>query len=451
MTTDRTTFIKKLFHFLTEMDYLWLKAVLDNPTKVPEQSDIDLFVKKAQLPAILDFVKSHPKLVHHEMSEQVSATYVHLFFADGSMLKLDLLTQLVRKQWVYLTPTYLLKNRIWKKGISTYPPEVLLEHVLLFNYLNHSGLPKKYIGYFSSFPKEEMSLLTSFINGKYGTGFESLDDMARFSPDARRAFLFHLGKNEENNLIERFYNGLEFLRSKIKTMKIGAGEVITFSGVDGAGKTTLLTDLRRTLTKQLGRKVVVLRHRPGLLPILSAWTQGKAAAEKKAATTLPRQGKNQSRLGSLLRFGYYYLDYLVGQFYVQLRYSLPGYTVIYDRYYFDFIIDGKRSNINLGEALPKWLYRFVAKPQLNVFLYAAPEVIRQRKKELPASDIFEMTERYRALFADFSQKQNGQYLCIENLDRDKTLRTILKHFLAKKQLETIEKEEMETSLRPAIN
>lgn len=206
------------------------------------------------------------------------------------------------------------------------------------------------------------------------------------------------------------------------------GQVVTFSGVDGAGKTTLLNDLRTLLEEECNRKVVVLRHRPSLLPILSAWTKGKQAAEAQSMASLPRQGNNQSIVGSLLRFGYYFTDYLLGQCYVWGRYLLPGYTVIYDRYYFDFIVDGKRSNIALGERLPKWLYRFVAKPGLNVFLYADPAVIRQRKQEMPVDDIQQMTGRYRSLFGELASRFQGQYLCIENNDRQQSLTTIVKHY-----------------------
>lgn len=448
MTNDRKTFIGDLFHFLADKDYLWLKAISDNPLKVPSHSDIDLFVKKENLEAVTAFASSHPKLANVKIKEEVSATFIHLLFQDGSILKLDLLTQLVRKQWVYLPEYYLLANRIWKNGVATYPPEVLFEHVLLFNFLNHSGLPKKYIGYFSSLPSGEMELLLSFINFKYETNFKNLDEMARFSPLVRRAFVRYLVKNEENTLYSRFNNGLDFFINRIKTMKMGAGEVITFSGVDGAGKTTLLHDLRHSLSHRFGKQVVVLRHRPGLLPILSAWTKGKTEAEKQAATALPRQGTNQSKLSSIFRFAYYFSDYILGQLWVKLRYTLLGYTVIYDRYYFDFIIDGKRSNLNLGTVLPKWLYRFVAKPQLNVFLYASPDVIRKRKKELPAADIIDMTERYQALFAEFSQTKRGKYLCIENLDRDKTLRTILQHLIAPQPKD---KQPKQVMLHPAMN
>ena len=114
-------------------------------------------------------------------------------------------------------------------------------------------------------------------------------------------------------------------------------------------------EIRQKIEKQLRMPVVVLRHRPSILPIISAYTMGKEAAEQKAASTLPRQGKNNSTLSSLLRFAYYYTDYVLGQFYIQVKYVLRGKVVVYDRYYFDFINDSKRSNISL----PNWFTKSI--------------------------------------------------------------------------------------------
>jgi thymidylate kinase len=169
------------------------------------------------------------------------------------------------------------------------------------------------------------------------------------------------------------------------------GITVTFSGVDGAGKSTIIEEVRQTLQKKYRQKIVVLRHRPSLLPILSSVVHGKSEAEKRTREKLPRQGTNKSVVSSLFRFTYYYLDYLVGQYYIYFRYTLRGYTVLYDRYYFDFIIDSRRSNIVLPKGFMKWCYHFIFKPQVNVFLFASPEIIRSRKQELSQEDITSLT------------------------------------------------------------
>ena len=175
--------------------------------------------------------------------------------------------------------------------------------------------------------------------------------------------------------------------------------------------------------------MVVLRHRPSILPIISAWRYGKKNAEQRSVNRLPRQGENKNTLSSYFRFGYYYFDYLLGQIYIWAKYLLRGYIVLYDRYYFDFIIDGKRSNIDIPSGVSKHLYWFVKKPELNFFLYADAETILKRKKELSPSVIEYLTNQYQQLFNEFSTKHKGVYLDIENINRQKTLHTIINHYV----------------------
>jgi thymidylate kinase len=206
------------------------------------------------------------------------------------------------------------------------------------------------------------------------------------------------------------------------------GIVITFSGVDGAGKSTILENTRRILHDKYRKKVVVLRHRPSLLPILSAWKYGKKNAEQKAANSLPRQGNNDSSAGSFFRFCYYYSDYLLGQFYVNMRYVRRGYTVLYDRYYFDFIVDARRSNIKLPKGMLKWGYHLVLKPEVNIFLYAPADEILKRKQELSRNEIEQLTGDYKELFEDFrNHYHHQQYLSLNNTDLDATMSQIEKH------------------------
>jgi thymidylate kinase len=205
---------------------------------------------------------------------------------------------------------------------------------------------------------------------------------------------------------------------------IKQSKVITFSGVDGAGKTTILTEIKNILEEKYNKKVVVIRHRPSILPILSAIKHGKKEAEKKTMEVLPRTGGNSSFISSLVRFTYYLLDYIFGQWILFFRHSLKGDIIIYDRYYFDFINDGRRTNIQLNEKFIKFFYRFVFKPEINIFLYAKSEVILSRKQEMDEKSIVELTAKYKTLFESFSEKNIEKYECIENLDKEKTLQII---------------------------
>ena len=207
-------------------------------------------------------------------------------------------------------------------------------------------------------------------------------------------------------------------------MKTNSVKIITFSGVDGAGKTTILREFTDLLQSKYNQEVIELRHRPSVLPILSAIKHGKKEAEKKTMEVLPRTGSNKSKLSSYIRFFYYLTDYVFGQWIIYFKYTRKGKTIIYDRYYFDFINDARRTNINLDSGFVKFFYKFVFKSEMNIFLYASPEVILSRKQEMDAESIVELTEKYKDLFDEFGKKKRDQYVAIENIDKEVTMQAI---------------------------
>jgi thymidylate kinase len=100
---------------------------------------------------------------------------------------------------------------------------------------------------------------------------------------------------------------------------------------------------------------------------------------------------------------------------------------LYDRYYFDFIIDSKRSNIKLPKGFLKFGYYFVIKPEVNIFLYASPDIILSRKQEMNEQDIKLLTSEYKDLFDEFSKSYKKQkYLSINNTDIEQTLDHVIK-------------------------
>jgi len=196
--------------------------------------------------------------------------------------------------------------------------------------------------------------------------------------------------------------------------------IISFSGVDGAGKTTVIESFKRKLKENFGKDVVVLRHRPSILPHLSYFKYGPKKAKEKLKNSHPREGKNSSRLSSFLRFSYYYLDYLLGHIYLAIL-RLRGKTILFDRYYFDFIVDSRRSNIVINSRMAEFLFKFVPKPHLNVFLFAPVGVILNRKKELPADEISMLTDKYLKLFDRLNRKYKQRFISIKNIKLNETL------------------------------
>ncbi len=189
-------------------------------------------------------------------------------------------------------------------------------------------------------------------------------------------------------------------------------------------KSTIIENVKNSLQKKYRKKVVVLRHRPSILPILSSYVHGKEKAEQIATETLPRHGKNKNIISSMLRFSYYLTDYIFGQFVIWFKYTSKGYIVLYDRYYFDFIEDARRSNLSIPKPISRFLYKFVFKPNINIFLYAQPELILSRKQEMTHDDITHLTSGYLSLFQRFEKRFPQKYVALENVDLSITLNTI---------------------------
>lgn len=418
--TTRQDFISQLFSYLQRNRYVALKYISGPTGDLPLSSDLDLLVEATDIPAIHAFCQQH-ELVSHLTSQTVSERHsLHLYFTDGAYLKIDLLTDLICQGMVYMDREELLDSATLRQGVKSYTDQLLLAHVVFYYWLNGAGVPAKYLQHWAQWPTQ---LLKDF-NEKYGLSFGSYEQLGQYQPAQAqliRAFVQSLSPNQG------LRSSFRRLRHALGRMgQLNRGKIITFTGVDGAGKTTLLYDMATKLREVYGAKVVILRHRPGILPILSAWRYGRTEAEQRVlATPLPRQGSNHNTWASWLRFLYYYADYLLGQGWVKWRYCRRGYTVLYDRYYFDFVVDGRRSNISLPSYWPRQLYRFIHKPDLNFFLFADAETIRARKQELSQEAIEQLTQDYRYLFLGLKAQKQQAYHIIRNDQREQSLTQML--------------------------
>jgi thymidylate kinase len=429
--TQRQQYIKHLFQSVLIDQYVLLKFTDSNLLDIDQHSDLDILIDRQDYKRVKINIEKHPSVMKLKVASKASMKQLFIFFKDHSFLQVDLLFGFYRKSLEYMGRIEIMEHAYRnQEDILVCANHHLLEHVFLFQILNFSGVPSKYIKYFNDLGPEEKQRLEKYLFKKYNLIGSQLEQLEKY--DRRNLLLVHnwLKIQPRNKGLSRVRKRLLYFADILQQIRSNRGFTITFSGVDGAGKSTIIREVREILEFKYRRDVVVLRHRPSILPILSAYKHGKAAAEQKAADTLPRQGGNKNSLSSLVRFGYYYTDYLLGQLYVKVKYHWRGYAVLYDRYYFDFIIDGRRSNIDLPAWMTTFLYRFVYHPPLNLFLYADAETIRQRKQELELESIVELTSEYKALFANLSKRNQGdQYVAVENIEKEKTLKTIIDQYL----------------------
>jgi thymidylate kinase len=415
----RSLVLTDAFDSLQDKPYAALKFPDSDPWRLSEYSDVDLCIDKSALRPLVELLSSHPLVCHARLEKKSFMATLHLTCCDGSFLSVDLIWKLKRKITEMMKASSVIKNSITNEyGVKRANDTDQARYIGLFYTLNNTGIPQKYRG--------ETGLLEHSSDPLDKVLYTCFQESGHAKPLVKKL----IGQKPENLGINKWKNTYFYLTDTIRGALGKRGMVITFSGVDGAGKSTVIDNVRMIIEKKLRRKVVVIRHRPSILPILSAWTKGKAAAEKEAASTLPRQGQNKHLISSMLRFGYYYSDYLFGQFVVYFRHVLRGHVVLYDRYYFDFINDSRRSNLQVPAIITRSGYSLLIKPDLNFFLYADPQLILARKKELDAVTIEQLTKKYLDLFDQLNRnKARSRYIPIENIVLQDTVDTIINRML----------------------
>lgn len=428
----RSLLLNDLTVLAAPLNYAVLKWTHAAPEQLPETSDLDICITKHDGEILVSELRQHilvSKIRVHNLSFMKA---IQLLMVDGSVLYIDLVHQFKRRQYQFLDAKAVLASAQMRNGFRSSSPVYDALYSWLFYNLNNAALPWKYEILLERLTKEEKENFYQKLRQYYGVPPVITYDTPAVFPKIIRSLWSRIKSFKSNTGVEGLQNRVSYFFDTMRNLFPSRGFIITFSGVDGAGKSTVISEIKYSIEKKFRRKVKVLRHRPSLLPILSAVKHGKKKAEQNAALNLPRMGSNKSIISSLFRFGYYYFDYLLGQFYIRFKYVNRGYVVLYDRYYFDFINDAKRSNIHLPKFISKFGYRLLLKPELNFFLYAEPELIYKRKQELQPAVIRRLTGDYLELFNGLQKPGNNrQYVPIENNLLDETLSTIENHITMK--------------------
>lgn len=214
--------------------------------------------------------------------------------------------------------------------------------------------------------------------------------------------------------VDHYYK--EILRRSCRT----PASMFAVVGPDGAGKSTFIELLQQEIAHLLikdAEAVCVQHFRPNIIPNLKKLLSGKAYDESKEEFTSPHRAKPAGRISSLLRLSYYWLDYILGYWLQTRPKCIAGKVYIFDRYFYDFIVDPHRSRINLPDWLRKLFLKIVPEPDIVFFLSCDAMIIYQRKQELTLSEIKRQLKGYQELatcnsrFITLDAQQSPQILC----------------------------------------
>lgn len=424
----REQYINHVSIQLKDSEHAILKEFNGLRAIVHSNSDIDLVMKRDIAERFINNLPTEG-IVSKSVQKKSFMVTLELYFEDQSFLSIDFIQEFKRKSYYYLDAHAVLEHAFTgNDGLNYARPHCNTAYIILFYLLNGASVPEKYLVCFKSYPPLVFNHVSFYLKEEYGFSLEDVLNK-EMEEELRKNLLIYEKRFSKNYgrkgkweyLIDTFSQFTQGIKAPL----------ISFSGVDGAGKTTVLYGFKEVLETRYRQKVVVIRHRPSILPILSAYVHGKEKASEISMSKLPRQGSNKNVISSLVRFLYYYLDYVVGQVVISFKYSRRGTIVLYDRYYYDFILDGIRSNITLPAWVIKPLFYGVKKPVLNFFLWASPEVILSRKKEMQKEEILELTEKYKSLFQEFGLKYDAYYETIENMVLEETMEKVIGAFITK--------------------
>ena len=195
---------------------------------------------------------------------------------------------------------------------------------------------------------------------------------------------------------------------KLSRLRHRPGYVISVQGTDGSGKSTIINAITPWLDESFHHGVVYNHLRPNVFPELGVLLGKRKKTNKPVVVTDPHAQKPSGFVGSLIRWGYYMLDYTIGYMKAITPFIYTKSRVfIFDRYYYDYYIDPFRSRTSL----PRWILRFgeifVPTPDLILCLGGNPSKIYERKPEISLEEVKRQT---KALHKFCTRKKNAIWI-----------------------------------------
>ena len=395
MLKNKSDFLKLLFQNLNKNEVNYF--VIGEYGALPEStgsSDLDVVVEQKHLQSFLEILKS--------LLSQLNINVVSFYTNNNSVfyrlagrgdkywgLQLDILYRGFYFQNKEYFPIDLIKNDI----IIHNDIRVLnLKKTYFLGFLKeiiHKGWAKdKYIkGFLVEVKSNEIEYRDS-LNTLYGEKFASLvfDDLTfdnlKSNAKTLGEAMFKKVYNNQNAFITNVFAKSKYLKRIFKQ----PGYAIAFLGTDGAGKSTIIEKITPILNESFHNSVNYEHLRPNMIPSIAQLLGKKEIFD--GPVTNPHEKKQSGLFGSLLRWSYYLIDYTLGYLLkVFPKKAFRSCVWIFDRYYYDYLIDKRRTRVNL----PNWILKIgkfiIPEPDIIICLGAEPNIIYARKPELSIQEV----------------------------------------------------------------
>ena len=217
---------------------------------------------------------------------------------------------------------------------------------------------------------------------------------AEWTRSLRRAVWWRSWVKAPARTLQRY---LAFVVAELKLRLEPTVPWIAILGSDGSGKSSLVKMVVHRFASCPYANVESFHWRPRVI----ARTLGAELV------TDPHRRPCRGLIGSVLSLVVLTADWLVGYWTELVHLRAKGAMLVFDRMYFDLVVDPKRYRYGAGPWLARALWRILPKPDLVFLLDAAPEVVWDRKQEVALPELARQRQAYRALIG---QLPGGQVL-----------------------------------------
>ena len=185
---------------------------------------------------------------------------------------------------------------------------------------------------------------------------------------------------------------------KYLEMKKYRTPIIALFGPDGSGKSTVAEFIVQRYN-EIGVRSIRMHWRPGFLPYRKSSCQ-----KDETRFTNPNATKTRGGIKAILIFLYIALDFIAGYYFLIRPRLRNEVVVIYERYYYDIIIDQKRYGLLVPLSIRTFVNHLIPVPDTIILLDAPGEIIHARKGELERAEIERqrfMMKKHLSHFAGF--------------------------------------------------
>lgn len=307
------------------------------------------------------------------------------------------------------SPKFCISNNKWGVQIDVFisnvfynGKEIFSKDILWKNVEDFNGIKvlNSRAGSLLAFLKELLNNKT--CSSKYikdlRDSFKEHSSMEVFLQNFSKEFIFDLknflinGNDEKVNALYKqctksfpMYH-VAALPGKLKRLFLNPGFTVVFLGTDGAGKSTIIDIIQPVLKGAFHNGVYYEHFRPNLLPSL-----GNLISRKKKINSLNSDPHAETPSGSIIsffRWSYYLIDYIFGYgLKVLPKKSVRSCVWLFDRYYYDYLIDPRRARIKLPRYIIKVGQMLIPEPDIILCLGADAELIHNRKPELTLKEV----------------------------------------------------------------